>query len=162
MLLHWPDFVGELHGGGVPLHGLPLILLIPLIILASEPLLPGDLAQTDKQILFSICRWTNGRGSHLVKSEANACLSQALFRDSAMRFLLQVFFMNRLPQSPENNIRVISNFFESSRRHSQVKVHHRYQRQPVTNLPLVSTIKASIYRTIGYQTHKKLSVAQLC
>jgi hypothetical protein len=26
-------------------------------------------------------------------------------------FLLQVFFMNHLPPSPENNIRVISNFF---------------------------------------------------
>ncbi len=26
-------------------------------------------------------------------------------------FLLQVFFINHLPQAPENNIRIISNFF---------------------------------------------------
>ncbi len=31
------------------------------------------------------------------------------------------------PQVPENNIRIISNFFENSRRYSQVKVHHRCQ-----------------------------------
>jgi len=36
-------------------------------------------------------------------------------------FMLQVFFMNIFPQTP--NIRVISNLFENSRRHSEVKVH---------------------------------------
>jgi hypothetical protein len=40
-------------------------------------------------------------------------------------FLLQVFFINHLPQAPVNNIRIISNFFENSGRYSQVKVHHR-------------------------------------
>jgi hypothetical protein len=39
-----------------------------------------------------------------------------------------VFFMNQFSQAPENDIMVISNFFENSRRYSQVKVHHRYQR----------------------------------
>jgi hypothetical protein len=34
-----------------------------------------------------------------------------------MSFLLQIFFMNHLPQVPENNIRVISNFFENSRKY---------------------------------------------
>jgi hypothetical protein len=34
--------------------------------------------------------------------------------------------MNHLPHAPENNIRVISNFFESSRRYLQVKVHRWY------------------------------------
>jgi hypothetical protein len=65
--------------------------------------------------------------------------------------------MNQFPPSPpasECPIRTISNFFENSRRYSQVKVHHRYQghqRQilppvllvlliPVANLPPVSTI----------------------
>ncbi len=43
-------------------------------------------------------------------------------------FLLQVFFMNHLPQAPDNNIGIISNFFENSRRYSQVKVHQRCQR----------------------------------
>ncbi len=42
-------------------------------------------------------------------------------------FLLQVFSWITFPQAPENNIRVISNFFENSRRYSQVKVHHRWQ-----------------------------------
>ncbi len=43
-------------------------------------------------------------------------------------FLLQVFFMNHLPQAPDNIIRIISNFFENLRRYLQVKVHHRCQR----------------------------------
>ena len=61
------------------------------------------------------------------------------------------------PQAPENNSRVILNFFENSRRYSQVQVHHRYQRHrqqifppvplvlliPLANLPLVSTILAA-------------------
>jgi hypothetical protein len=42
--------------------------------------------------------------------------------------LLQVFFMHHLPQAPENNIRVISNFFKNSRRYLKAKVHHRYHR----------------------------------
>ncbi len=32
------------------------------------------------------------------------------------------------PPAPEYPIRTVSNFFENSRRYSQVKVHHRYQR----------------------------------
>jgi hypothetical protein len=43
-------------------------------------------------------------------------------------FLLLVFFMNRFPQAPEYTIRAVSNFFENSRRYSQLKVDHRYQR----------------------------------
>ncbi len=38
------------------------------------------------------------------------------------------FFMNQFPPSPEYPIRTVSNFFEKSRRYSQVQVHHRYQR----------------------------------
>ncbi len=82
-------------------------------------------------------------------------------------FLLQVFSMNHLPPSPYKNIRIISNFFENSRRYSQVKVqcqrhcwqichrHQWHQRQilppvplvlltPVANLPPVSTITAAL------------------
>ncbi len=40
------------------------------------------------------------------------------------RFCVWIIFH----QAPENNTRVIENFFENSRRYSQVKVHHRYQR----------------------------------
>jgi hypothetical protein len=42
-------------------------------------------------------------------------------------FLLQVFLWITFPQAPDNNIRIISNFFENSWRYSQVKVHHRCQ-----------------------------------
>ncbi len=42
-------------------------------------------------------------------------------------FCFRFFFMNHLPHAPENNIRVISNFFEISRRYLKVKVHRRYQ-----------------------------------
>ncbi len=67
-------------------------------------------------------------------------------------FLLQIFFMIYLPQAPENNTRVISNFFKNSRKYSQVKVHQRYQLVstksvasviPVANLPLVSALPAA-------------------
>jgi hypothetical protein len=65
--------------------------------------------------------------------------------------------MNHLPQAPENNTRVISNFFQNLQRYLQVKVHHRNQRHrwqilppvplvlllPVANLPLVSRIPAA-------------------
>ncbi len=61
------------------------------------------------------------------------------------------------PPAPEYPIRTVSNFFENSRRYSQVKVHHRYQRHrrqtlrpvplvlliPVANLPPVSTTSAA-------------------
>ncbi len=44
-------------------------------------------------------------------------------------FLLQVFSWMDFPQAPENNVRVISIFFENSQRYSQVKVHRRCQRK---------------------------------
>jgi hypothetical protein len=43
-------------------------------------------------------------------------------------FLLLVFLWISFPPAPEYPIRAVSNFFENSRRYSQVKVHHRYQR----------------------------------
>ncbi len=49
--------------------------------------------------------------------------------------LLQVFLLIIFPQTPENNIRIISNFFENSPRYSQVKVHNQYQTTPVVNFP---------------------------
>ncbi len=47
-------------------------------------------------------------------------------------FCFKFFSWITFSEAPENNIRVISNFFENSRRYSQVKVHHRcrwYRRQ---------------------------------
>ncbi len=43
-------------------------------------------------------------------------------------FQLLVFFTNQFPQAPEYTLRVVSNFFENSRRYSQLKVCHRCQR----------------------------------
>ncbi len=43
-------------------------------------------------------------------------------------FCFRFFSWITFPQAPENNIRIISNFFENSRRYSQVKVHHGCQR----------------------------------
>ncbi len=48
--------------------------------------------------------------------------------DSVTRFFASVFSWITFPQAPENNSRVISNFFENSRRYSQVKVHQLCQR----------------------------------
>ncbi len=43
-------------------------------------------------------------------------------------FCFRFFSWINFPQAPDNNIRIISNFFENSRRYLQVKVHHRCQR----------------------------------
>ncbi len=43
-------------------------------------------------------------------------------------FCCRFFSWITLPQAPDNNIRIISKFFENSRRYPQVKVHHRCQR----------------------------------
>ncbi len=50
---------------------------------------------------------------------------------SCFRFFSCIIF----PQAPEKNITAISNFFENWRRYSEVKVHHRYQRPPVSTIP---------------------------
>ncbi len=43
-------------------------------------------------------------------------------------FCFRFFSWITFPQAPDNNNRIISNFFKNSRRYSQVKVHHRCQR----------------------------------
>ncbi len=42
-------------------------------------------------------------------------------------FCVRFFSWITFPQARDNNIRIISNFFENSRRYSQVMVHHRWQ-----------------------------------
>jgi hypothetical protein len=37
------------------------------------------------------------------------------------------FHESSSPKAPENNVRIISNFYENLRRYLQVKVHHQYQ-----------------------------------
>ncbi len=72
-------------------------------------------------------------------------------------FCFWFFSWISFPPAPEYPIRTVSNFLENSRRYSQVKVHHQYQRHrwqilplvslvlliPVANLPPVSTIPAA-------------------
>ena len=43
-------------------------------------------------------------------------------------FCFWFFSWISFPPAPEYPIKTVSNFFENSRRYSQVKVHHRYQR----------------------------------
>ncbi len=63
------------------------------------------------------------------KKNADAWTSTVTDKGTVSRdFLLQVFSWITFPQAPDYNIRIISNFFENSRRYLQVKVHHRCQR----------------------------------
>ncbi len=58
-------------------------------------------------------------------------------------FCFRFFSWIIFPQGQENNIRVISNFFGTSRRYLHVKVHHwyqRHQRQILPPVPLVLLI----------------------
>jgi hypothetical protein len=43
-------------------------------------------------------------------------------------FCFLFFSWTSFPPAPEYHIRTVLNFFENSRRYSQAKVHHRYQR----------------------------------
>ncbi len=58
-------------------------------------------------------------------------------------FCFWFFSWISFPPAPEFPIRIVTNFFENSRRYSQVKVHRRCQRQTVANLPLVSMTPAA-------------------
>ena len=86
---------------------------------------------------------------------SDGCLKGQCHEIFCFRFFSWITF----PQAPDNNLRIISNFFENSRRYSQVKVHHRCQQHrlqilppvplvlltPVANLPPVSTIPARFF-----------------
>ncbi len=87
-----------------------------------------------------------------------------------MLFCFRFFSWIIFPQAHENNSWVISNFFENSRRYSQVKVCHRYQWHqqqiltrvllvlliPVANLPAVSTTPVANNGNNRYQTADNL------
>ncbi len=53
-----------------------------------------------------------------------------IFKGTVSRDFLLLFFFSWIsfPPAPEYPIRTVLNFLENSRRYSQVKVHHRYQR----------------------------------
>ncbi len=61
-----------------------------------------------------------------IRFPAETCLS--LKGQCHEIFCFRFFSWITFPQAPENDIRVISKYFENSRRYSQVKVHHRCQR----------------------------------
>jgi hypothetical protein len=52
-----------------------------------------------------------------------------------------VFSWISFPPAPEYSIKTVSIFFENSRRYSQIKVHHRYQRHRWQIFPPVSNSK---------------------
>ncbi len=73
------------------------------------------------------------------------------------RFLSWITF----PQAPDNNIRIISNFFENSRRYSQVKVHRRCQQHRWQIIGTISgcrhlkvNLKAKIYKYVSSTTQR--------
>ncbi len=96
-------------------------------------------------------------------------------------FCFWFFSWISVPQAPEYTIRAVSNFFENSRRYSQIKDDHRYQRHrwqilspvslvlliPVANLPPVSMMPAENLLPVSttpvanchrYQRHRR----QIC
>ncbi len=87
----------------------------------------------------------------------------------------EIFFLFSwisFPPALEYSINTVSNVFENSRRYSQVKVHHRYQRHrwqifpafslalliPVANLPPVSLTPVANNNTISGCRHLKLNL----
>ncbi len=89
-------------------------------------------------------------------------------------FLLLVFSRTSFPQASDYTIRAVSNFFENSRRYSQLKVCHRCQRhrwqmektlkqKNFNNFvltPLGSRI--NMYINFCFQVHFKVSAAWYC
>ncbi len=76
-------------------------------------------------------------------------------------FCFRFFSKNTFPQAPDNNIRIISKFFEISRRYSQVKVHHRCQRHRWQIIGTISgcrhlqvNLKAKIYIYVSSTTQR--------
>ncbi len=75
-----------------------------------------------------------------------------VLRDFCFWFFTSISF----PPGPEYPIRTVSNFFENSRRYSQVKVHHRYQRYRWQIMGTISgcwdlkvNLKAKIYMYVN-------------
>ncbi len=62
-----------------------------------------------------------GTGDWLIFPAAHCLFKGTVSRD----FRLLVFSWISFPQTPEYTIRAVSNFFQNSRRYSQLKVHHR-------------------------------------
>ncbi len=73
-------------------------------------------------------------------------------------FLLLVFLWISFPPAPEYPIRTVSNFFEHSRRYSQVKVHHRCQRHRWQICHRYQRHRRQIMRTASGCRHFKVNL----
>ncbi len=80
-------------------------------------------------ILMLECPSFNWKSRRLKACSQWSCFFFLLLKGIVSReFLLLVFPWISFPPAPEYSIRTVLNFFENSWRHSQVKVHHGYQR----------------------------------
>ncbi len=89
-------------------------------------------------------------------------------------FCFWFFFMNQFPPAPEYSIRTVSNFFENSRRYSQLKVDHRcrwhrWQMKKIFNKKNFNNFvgtpvdsRVNIYIHFCLQVHFKVSAAWYC
>jgi hypothetical protein len=127
---------------------------------------PSSCSQLIRRHLYMIIGFTLLTSFRRRATFLRASFSVSLLKGTVSRdFLLLVFSWSSFPQAPEYTIRAVSNFFENSRRYSQLKVDHRcqqYQQQicrrvnytggklpPVSattaaNLPPVSTTPVAI------------------
>ncbi len=85
---------------------------------------PGFVKELDTPTLHHGLDFYRGGLSYVTSRGGGGEVKGTVSRD----YLLLGFFMNQFPPAPEYPIRTVLNFFENSRRYSQVKVHHRYQR----------------------------------
>ncbi len=114
-------------------------------------------------------------GKRKCKKKFNAGISRATLQGQCHEiFDFWLFSWISFPPAPENNDRVVSNFFENSRRYSQLKVHHRCQRhrwkmekttiQKKINyfVPTPLGRRFNIYIKFCLQVHFKVSAAWYC
>ncbi len=97
---------------------------------------------------------------NLVRSESRAKWTRlrALKGQCHKIFRFRFFSWITFPQAPDNNIRIFSNFFENSRRYSQVKVHHRCQRHRWQIWHRCQRRRWQIIRTISGCRHLKVNL----
>ena len=108
----------------------------------------------DAPPLFSCTLVSNGR---LVLFVHNLPLGLSLIlypviapKSAWFRNGVRQFSLNQFPQASDYTIRVVSNFFENSRRYSQLKVCHRCQRLANISANFRKNSKRSNWNTLGW------------
>jgi hypothetical protein len=116
-----------------------------------------------KMLLPKACRNLKGRFrecevlktlAHFVADVLMSYLAENLKWQCHEIFCFWFFFKNQFPPSPEYPNRTVSNFFENSRRYSQVKVHHRYG----TVFAICSVLLHYNVRTVSFIVGSKYSI----